>query len=220
MKKIMFSDKYGLTEAVMEGRKTMTRRIVAEKMLEAYYDYDDWVCAVAPSDIPCSREYEQEFFLRRSPFKPGEVVAVAQSYNDSGWNPNTLQQTFVKEPTVFPDLDPISPLYGWIDLPLKYHKGWSNKMFVYAGLMPHQIRITNVRAERLQDISDEDCFREGIYWDYGDYPYMATKMYKFNEKEEYLHPKGAFAALVDKVSGKGTWASNPWVFVYEFELVK
>lgn len=93
-------------------------------------------------------------------------------------------------------------------------------MFVRADLMPHKIRITNVRVERLQDISDEDCLREGIFWDYGDYPYMATKMYKYNAKEEYIHPKAAFAALIDKVSGKGAWASNPWVFVYEFELVK
>lgn len=30
----------------------------------------------------------------------------------------------------------------------------------------------------------------------------------------------AFASLIDKVSGKGTWDSNPWVIVYEFELLK
>ena len=30
----------------------------------------------------------------------------------------------------------------------------------------------------------------------------------------------AYAALIDKISGKGTWASNPYVFVYEFELIK
>lgn len=198
MKKILFNDKYGLTEAVLEGRKTMTRRIVPEKLLEAYYDYDDYVLAVAPRDIPCFREYEREFFLRRSPFKPGDVVAVAQAYRD------------------------IRDIIGDVHdgKSIKFMPGWSNKMFVRADLMPHQIRITNVRVERLQDISDEDCFREGVYWDYGDYPYMATKMYKFNEKEEYLHPRGAFADLIDKVSGNGTWKSNPWVFVYEFELVK
>ena len=33
-------------------------------------------------------------------------------------------------------------------------------------------------------------------------------------------PREAYAALIDKISGKGTWASNPYVFVYEFELVK
>lgn len=214
MKKIMFDDRYGLTKAVLEGRKTMTRRVVPEKLLEAYYDYDDYVCAVAPRGIPYTREYEEEFFLRRARFEPGEVVAVAQSYNDSGWNPNTLQQTFVKEPTVFPDLDPISPHSGWIDLPLKYHKGWSNKMFVIAGLMPHQIRITNIRIERLQDISEEDCLREGV-------EKMTFDTYSFKGWKFFCHdPREAFAALIDKVSGKGTWESSPWVYAYEFELVK
>ena len=33
-------------------------------------------------------------------------------------------------------------------------------------------------------------------------------------------PREAYAALIDKVSGRGTWLANPWVFVYEFELVQ
>ena len=32
-------------------------------------------------------------------------------------------------------------------------------------------------------------------------------------------PREAFASLIDKVSGRGTWKSNPWVFVYEFEPI-
>lgn len=184
MKKIMFNDRYGLTEAVLEGRKTMTRRIVNF----------DRVPTLIPGRIA-------ECCLKYAPFKPGEVVAVAQSLRDMGYDPRDTKHKS-------------GAIWG-----LDHTTAWTNKMFVSASECIHQISITNVRVERLQDISDEDCFREGIYWDYGDYPYMATKMYKFNEKEEYVHPKGAFAALIDKVSGKGTWESNPWVFVYEFELV-
>lgn len=39
MKKIMFNDRFGLTQAVLEGRKTMTRRIVSKKLLERAHDY-------------------------------------------------------------------------------------------------------------------------------------------------------------------------------------
>lgn len=59
-------------------------------------------------------------------------------------------------------------------------------MFVKAEWMPHRIRITNIKVERLQDISEEDIFRN----------------------------------LIDRISGKGTWQRNPWVFAYEFELIK
>ena len=46
---------------------------------------------------------------------------------------------------------------------LTHTKGWSNAMFTKADLMPHHIRITDIKIERLQDISDEDCLKEGIY---------------------------------------------------------
>ena len=94
-------------------------------------------------------------------------------------------------------------------------------MFVRANLMPHQIRITNVRIERLQDISDEDCLKEGLEWD------GVACQYYVNYKKETGHktflgktPREAFANLIDKVSGKGTWERNLYVWVYDFELIK
>lgn len=109
---------------------------------------------------------------------------------------------------------------------IKYEKGCHNKMFVRADLMPHHIRITNIRVERLQDISEEDCMAEGIRrfgkeyvrfkkeYCYTCQNYAVTDFYSFST------PREAYAALIDKISGKGTWESNPWVFVYDFELIK
>lgn len=194
MKKIMFSDKFQLTQAVLEGRKTVTRRLVSERCLRQAEVYRHEYYADTLDALLL-----EEALLEFSPFKVGEVVAVAQNLKDMGYDGGDTEA-----------------IRGAI-----YHTpAWTNKMFVSASDCIHQIRITNVRVEQLQDISDEDCLKEGIYWDYGDYPYMATKMYKYNGKDEFIHPKAAFAALIDKVSGKGTWESNPWVYVYEFELVK
>lgn len=174
----MFNDRYGLTGAVLAGRKTMTRRIVKH-----------------PEEVEIGgHKYLQ---TEKLPFKVGDLVAVAQAYKDTCWTSPVLR--------------------------LKDRPGWNNKMFVYAGLMPHQIRITNVRAERLQDISDEDCFKEGIYKKTlcppGDIDYFYHSEPR-SKREVYPSARDAFAGLIDKVSGKGTFDSNPWVFVYEFELVK
>lgn len=206
----MFNDKCGLTKAVLEGRKTMTRRIVPEKLIESYCDYNDYVNAVAPHDIPCSREYEEKFFLRRSRFEVGETVSVAQNYNDVFDEFATI--VYLQNKPV-PDNFKAFGSHSDVTLPSTM-PGWNNKMFVRADLMPHQIRITGVRTERLRDISDEDCLREGIYefpfWEYS----WEDNGARFDE------PREAFADLIDKVSGKGTWKLNPWVYVYEFELVK
>lgn len=95
-------------------------------------------------------------------------------------------------------------------------------MFVKAKYMPHQIRITGIHCERLQDISDAECLKEGVRVEFARngspmYYYFDTKRWR---EVWFDTPREAFAALIDKVSGRGTWKSNPWVVVYEFELVK
>lgn len=211
MKKIMLNDKYGLTQAVLKGRKTMTRRII--KCPRTFKG--EWVAGFnihrRHSDKkivgwPCmydadEREFDMgEIFPK---YKVGEVVAIAQSYLDlslaevSQWKSNGNKTT-------------INSLAGW-----------TNKLFTKAELMPHHIRITNIKIERLQDISDKDCLKEGIYKGQcgsADTHFMDAYYYK-GDIQPYCTPREAFAALIDKVSGKGTWESNPYVFVYEFELI-
>ena len=103
----------------------------------------------------------------------------------------------------------------------KYTPGYGNKMYVRADMMIEHIRITGIRCERLQDISDEDCVKEGVRVGSQalEYPYyfIDTKQFLICD---YKSPRRAFAALIDKVSGRGTWDRNPWVVAYEFELVK
>jgi len=218
MKKIMFNDRYGLTEAVLEKRKTMTRRV---ERIDFY---------------PGSREEQIEKFCKHSAtdakgrqvwlgfdnkgnwiaqlishYAIGEEVAVAQSYS-------SIEREIKKEGL------PLS-----IKDKFRKHKGWSNKMFARADLMPHRIRITDIRVERLQDITDEDCLREGLF---EVFPYIyrnpndKVKSYRFiDKKSKYgyyqLSPvRDCFAVFIDRASGKGTWERNPWVFVYEFELMK
>ena len=205
MKKIMFNDRYGLTQAVLDGRKTMTRRIITcpksfkGEWVAGFYVYKRQSDS-AILEYPCmydadERDFDGGHILPK--YKVGEVVAIAQAYNDF-YNDEC-------DPRMFPD-----------------GAGWTNKMFVRADLMPHQIRITNVSVERLQDISDEDCICEGINASNShEIGYGIPWVYEFaNSKMVYYTPREAYEALIDKVSGKGTWDSNPFVFVYEFELVK
>lgn len=183
MKKIMFNDKYGLTKAVLDGRKTQTRRIVPKEFFTFVVENE-------------FGEFVDIINTKYCMFKVGEIVAVAQSYN-SFYNDEC-------NPVLFPS-----------------GAGWTNKMYVKPELMPHQIRITDVRVERLQDISDEDCLKEGILTFYFGKCKFPPDGYTFdNGKTHFNTPREAYAELIDKVSGKGTWEKNPYVFVYDFELVK
>jgi hypothetical protein len=190
-KKIMFNDKYGLTQAVLYGRKTMTRRISEDQIRNSIF---------------CKSGYESIHGYEIKPkYKVGEVVAIAQSY-ESVYNEKGLET--------------MDMLVSW----LKNHKGWQNKLFVAAGYMIHHIRITDIKIERLQDISDEDCLKEGIYRldsanGNGGIAYSFVGASDKKHIGLYNTPRDAFEVLIDKVSGKGVFQSNPYVFVYEFKLI-
>lgn len=216
MKKIMFNDKYSLTQAVLDGRKTMTRRVCKyDRPNETYdivfpvfepNDYDNDGNIVSPLNYAFGWKNDKGDFTGWNipKYKVGEVVAIAQCYKSLGMNPEIALH----------DKDGIG-----FYTKTKFAPGWKNKMFVRADLMPHHIRITDIKIERLQNISDEDCFKEGIFkWDAGqkDIPFYS---FHYADIPDYNDPRDAFAELIDKVSGKGTWESNPYVFVYEFELV-
>ena len=199
MKKIMFNDQYGLTQAVLEGRKTQTRRILrCPRYFGGKYVSGFRLCTnregIQFAYLVDEDEREIEGSVNTiSAYQIGEEVAIAQRYSEC-----------------------------FRAVCLENSKGWNNKMFVMAELMPHRIKITNIRVERLQDISEEDCLKEGIgHHVMPGYEYYMTLI--FNGKPfnyYYPTPKEAFAALIDKVSGKGTWDSNPYVFIYDFELIK
>lgn len=210
MKKIMFNDKFSLTQAVLEGRKTMTRRIVTYPLkfrgvnVAGYF-----VCKRPSGEVTEICMYDEDERMIDGgqilpKYKVGEIVAIAQSYKDCGNMPDFGLDE---------DGYPIMPK----------RSGFFNKMFVKADLMPHHIRITEVKVERLQDISEADCLKEGIikYTKDGTvFKYdLSDRFEMFSWQDMKRSPREAFSALIDKVSGKGMFASNPYVFVYEFILI-
>lgn len=225
MKKILFNDKFGLTQAVLEGRNRQTRRIIkssdAFERVNPDFDWNredikNWENSFTLTVQNMSEEEKKncfDYLLAHPKYKVGEVVAVAQSYNDCGYKCFHYRDTdefmyFVKDNKEIS----IRPA------------GVTNKMFVAPSLMPHQIHITNVRVERLQDISDECCLKEGIIKKWHapackNYYYVPGVEVK-SVKDVHDTPQEAFAHLINKVSRKDVWKENPYVFVYDFELVK
>lgn len=208
MKKIMFNDKYGLTAAVLNGKKTMTRRIVSDSALR-----------MAEMEVRTLGGNLSDRIKDKSFYCYHEEVAVAQSY-ESMANGGYLDRMTV----------PADNAVGF-EFKLEYcGGGYKNKMFVASEFMPHHIRITDIKVERLQDISEEDVYKEGFTHEFvnnnwGNSAYHEETMLVYYDNKGLTkqirsrEPKEAFSFLIDKVSGNGTWESNPWVFAYTFELI-
>lgn len=192
----MFNDKHGLTAAVLRGEKTQTRR-EATRLVEAYWN------GRKLGDYPTLSL--GEYVRQHAAYNVGDVVAVAQCYR-----------------AIYPnaDFEMIGKQF------MTETPGWTNKMFVKAELMPHRIKITRVRLQLLQFISDDDCMKEGIYiraalhsLHVNGYAYTFDNWSDRGIAMGSDTAYGAFASLIDKISGKGTWERNPYVLAYDFELV-
>lgn len=221
----MFNDEYGLTRAVLNGRKSQTRRISKEQ-----------------TQIRHSVFYKSGFesihgYEVKPPYDVGEVVAIAQNYKSI----NEFYEIAYKRHCsaggqLITEYDiPFKEIIKWFELreSLKNTAGWDNKMFVKANLMLHHIRITDIKVELLKDISADDCLKEGVMPFEHEIPTRAKQVITRYYPCKYLMdsakcagwgriygtPQEAFSVLIDKVSGRGTWESNPYVWVYEFHLI-
>lgn len=199
MQKRMFRDRYGLTDLVLSGQKTQTRDVI--KLQDERLDYLrgwnlDWGFAEFGKDSEEPLRLYPKYYV-------GEVVAVAMSYK-----------------TIY---EKVAKTWEYAEEYKNKHKdlaGWNNKMFTNTKMPFAQIKITKIRFERLQDISDEDCMKEGVLK--GEFRNTWDKYYLYYGEgiKTFKTPRYAFATLINKINGKGTCDSNPYVWVYDFELVK
>jgi len=183
MKGIMFKE--DMFKAVIEGRKTQTRRIV---------------------------KIDPSFNLI------GKGITGFTTFEDSKLNIygvypryDNREVIYLKEPYML--INNI-PYYRYNDE--KESNGgllkWKNKMFMPEKYARYFIKITNVRVERLQDISEEDSMTEGI-----SLPNYAEQTIT---DVRYPEPSAIFQDLWNSINGSESWDINPWVWVYTFELIK
>ena len=197
MQKIIFNDKCYLTHDVLMRLKNQTRRVIPEKILDKFERLrQTYMNYTALCDAPITPPKLEDL----SPYKVGDEIAIAQSYFDIYMQiPEHSRDKYIED--------------------ISCKAGWHNKMFVKAEDMLHSIRITKVRAQHLQDISEEDCLAEGIRK-----IFFGTRVgYAFNYGDKLIYfdePRVAYGKLIDKVGKKGTWDSNPMVYAYDFELIK
>ena len=216
MAKIMFDDKYDLTNAVLKGIKTQTRRF--EKPLETIPG--DVIRTTGLWDDHKGLEIEtydmDGTFHQKTFFKPrysiGEDVAIAQPYRVLGIDPERI---------MYDKSD------GGIMGYFRDQTGWDNKMYVRDEEMPHWIHIHNVRIESIRSISDTDIMEEGVqhlggYYVVGDIETgnILRVGRGFSRHCRFNTPRSAYKALIEKMGGPGTWTKNPYAVVYDFKLIR
>lgn len=191
--------------ATIEGRKTMTRRIINPQpnnirsfsrsfFKETPMPYELSKKTWTPEPAYHFLMYDGTYIYPR--YRLGEILYLKEPYNDGCMGSYIYKFGHENEKQ-------LTRIYGW-----------RNKLFMPAKAARYFIRITGVRAERLQDISVEDCIKEGITFD------CAYEKGLKCHAEHALYYREYYAELIDEINGKGTWMSDPFVWVYDYELIK
>ena len=192
-KPILFSAP--MVRAILDGRKTQTRRVMKFKN-----------GGVQPrhNDFPGMRQ-----IMRNCPFgQPGDRLWVREAFSIV---PRTAYRCSEGVQQVLrPDDDHDAAIYreGWVRSQSGFR--WRPSIHMPRWASRITLEVTAIRIERLQDISDQDCWAEGIE------PMPDTHGWLARAAE---YPREAFADLWVETSGDGSWEVNPWVWVIEFRRI-
>ena len=207
-----------MVRAILTGRKTQTRRVVA---WNRKHDEDDG-CVLL--------EVNQHGEKTPGRFWPwayhdGNEDPIACPYGIPGdrlW----VRETWYTPTSPWPDPDhpeeehpPVSysdeELYPghWKKRPSIFMPRWASRIL---------LEVIEVRVERLQEITGVDAQREGVRWPIGNAAYRAHKARRTSPQEQDAHRVGLFIGEWNKLNAKlgYGWETNPWVWVVEFRVLE
>ena len=230
MKQIPILFSTPMVQAIMDGRKTMTRRT---KGLEVTNDrlagqQAQWhhINQFAEHIIRVQVDGGSYLFnAGKCPYgKPGDVLWVRETCL---WVMKDHAHDLLEG-----NRDGIQWVYkasqgeDWIEYAKeKYGYKWKPSIHMPKDAARIWLRITSVRVERLQDISEEDCIREGIDKSVGDLAgrymkYGVPDTAPFYARFPFLQPRDSFKSLWEYINGEDSWQTNPFVWVIEFEQIE
>lgn len=186
-----------MVQAILDGRKTQTRRIIKPQPTKQLSFSDTfkkhWSENVSDLKLPY---FEAKYQI-------GDIMWVRETWSE-GCIENG-EHTGIR--------------YKADDENFKVK--WRPSIFMPKSACRIFLKVTNVRVERLQDISEQDAIAEGIESNENDMPayFHCYKDYCINNNFD-LDALGSFQTLWQSINGKENWKSNPWVWVYDFERVE
>lgn len=207
-KPILFSTE--MVQAILEGRKTQTRRIIKPQPI--FFGRNDERIAVE------FRKNIFEFYdvMRNDPFSILFSLKPKFQIGDILWVRETWQTTWNENKKSWDTIYKADGGY-WID-----DDGimkWKPSIYMPKKRARIFLEVTNVRVERLRDISEEDAIAEGFGPVINDKYPAPGKFINHLNNHHMFNAIDSFASMWVKLNGKGAWKSNPWVWVYEFKQV-
>lgn len=210
-KPILFSTP--MVQSILDGRKTQTRRII--KKSEDYYFQSLFLHATGRYTFAPNNNF--------NPIKD-EVMEVEPKYRP-------LDILWVRETTLLLDEKDCEGRNTRIYYKTEHHPTndewlkesgykWKPSVFMPKEACRIFLEVTDVRVERLQDISESDAIAEGIEIFNNEKFGRMFRNYLLDPPSGYKVPELSFKTLWESINGRDSLIQNPWVWVYDFKRVE
>jgi hypothetical protein len=185
-----------MVQAILDKRKTQTRRIIKPQPIEATYG----------KMMYGELELTMNSLKNHSKYQIGDIIWVRETwqYSDDLEHPYLYKQK---------ELEELTPAFFKL-------MTWKPSIFMPKEVCRTFLVCTDVRVERLNDISEKDAIAEGII----EYAYGYWKNYtslfsggRPKTNIDFKSPCDSFKTLWQSINGKGSWEANPWVWAYDFK---
>lgn len=202
-----------MVNAILEGKKTQTRRIVKPQpgKLELPPDKPNALNCSYAAFVWNERERPPENIHIHCPFgSPGDRLWVRETFRLFNFEPH--QHDDMGECEIDYRATPNKTLEAIADeafTEFGQKSPWKPSIFMPRWASRIDLEITGVRVERLNDISEKDAEAEGA----------PMAHYLVDDQPTGSYDEG-FAQLWESINGEGSWAENPWVWVVEFKRVQ
>lgn len=210
-----------MVSAILEGRKTQTRRVINPqpegKTLQSNLD-GKWLNKkfnglLLPKieDLPIHCPYGKigdRLWVRETWSTVNLYGEIALAYKADGEVTRVVEnESFQDEDGLINYDDPRLEKYSfaaWADDLLEGKEGnWKPSIHMPRWVSRILLEITNVHVEQLQDISESDCLKEGV----------GSPILRDCKKPKFMQ-------LWESINGTGSWNKNPWVWVVEFKIIQ
>lgn len=201
-----------MVQAILDGRKTQTRRVVKPqppRCTENGTPYSGFQATTLPIETgyDLTAYMDNPKYIGKCPYgNPGDRLWVRETWADL----KTLSDDNLKGIIYRADgIDHYGNEDGYVDTSSEYMK-WKPSIFMPKHACRLFLEVIDVRIERLQNITEEDAEKEGIQF-----------LRDIPDADETLTSKELFMCLWDSINEKRgySWESNPWVWVVEFRRI-
>lgn len=200
-----------MVRAILDERKTCTRRLPNKRVENDYFSYEAWAVSVATDG--CKKMTEKQFYEQYPPYKPGDILYVRETWcglpvNEAGHMRGHTIYYYKADGELRPK--------GWrgtwhpsIHMPKEAARIW--------------LKVTDVRVERLRDITEDEAIKEGAEGEICHHANVGAFGCTDCMNTGWIEPPQVeFMQMWDSTIKKSDidrygWEANPWIWVIEFE---